>query len=62
MNLEMLDKAVRLVPDFPKTGILFLAYRFIMPSTTKIIGAESDTSPLLPYRGGLFIETNCTGF
>lgn len=30
MNLEMLDKTVRRVPDFPKPGILFMTLQVFL--------------------------------
>ena len=65
MNLEMLDKAVRRVPDFPKPGILFYditgilvnpdAFKFCLDKMVEIYkDAKIDAIAVVESRGFIF--------
>ena len=65
MNLEMLDKAVRRVPDFPKPGILFYditgilvnpdAFKFCLDKMVEIYkDAKIDAIAAVESRGFIF--------
>ena len=71
MTLEMLDKSVRRVPDFPKKGILFYditgvlvnpeAFKFVLEKCYEIYkDAKIDAVAGVESRGFIFDSDSCS--